>query len=523
MTSDAAPWQSALDSLAHAPEAAWLEQGRAWMLQGRLDGAMVVFAEAARHFPASTNVLLGLAGLHWQRGERTQAEARLRDWLASRPGDEAATFLLMQFLREQGRLQAATEVVHQFFAHGPHSDETVTRAVEVLDDYGRPKDAAAICEAAIAAGSTDAGLHAYAGMLAAQLGEFDRARVRYRYALDHHPDAVNWNIPLALAGLQRYADATHPDLALFRQVLERSDLPASTRTATLFALGKAYDDLGEQALAADALRQANAAVHAHSRWSRKLWKRSVEARLAAPRSAITLEPATDWTPIFVVGVPRSGTTLLARLLAHHAGVCNRGELGWLDVAVQRLSLAPAGQRQPLEEAAALYAAQLRQDDTEARWFIDKQPLNLLHVDLIMAMWPHARIIVCQRGPRDTALSLWSQSFHDAAHDYAYDFDDIAALMQGCARLAAHWLMRYPNAVRSVRYEELVASPDASVAALLPWLGLPSSAAVPAAPSSGDDIRTASAWQARQPVYTRSAGRWRAYAPYLPELLKFPEH
>lgn len=512
-----ARWRRELDSLAHATEPAWLDRGRTLMLQGELNGAVAVYSEAASRFPTSSDARLGLAGLHWQRGEYAEAEAVLRDWLALCPNDEPATFLLVQFLRERGRMRAAAEAMHKFFAHGPHGEETVVRAVEMLDDYDRPKDAATIIEAVISGGSTEPRLHAYAGMLAAQLGQFERARERYRYALDHHPDAVNWNILPGLASLQRYSDGKHPDLALFQDVLHRPGLSEPTRTAALFALGKAYDDLGEYALAADMLRQANAAAHARSHWSRKLWKRRVEARLATPPNTIALEPASGWTPVFIVGVPRSGTTLLAYLLASHPDVCNRGELGWLELVAQRLALASPNQRRPLEDAATLYAMHLRQDDREKGWFIDKQPLNLLHVDLMLAMWPNARVILCQRDGRDTALSLWSQSFHDSAHDYAYDFDDIAAVIHGCARLGAHWLARYPGSVRSVHYEDLVTAPDATLAALLPWLGL--SPARPSSQSGDESIRTASAWQVRQPVYKHSAGRWHRYAPYVPELIK----
>lgn len=175
----------------------------------------------------------------------------------------------------------------------------------------------------------------------------------------------------------------------------------------------------------------------------------------------------------------------------------------------------------LQEAANDIARQLRQDDDDARWIIDKQPLNLLRVDLIMALWPHARVVCCTRDARDTALSLWTQSFHDAAHDYAYDFGDIAAVIHGCRRLEAHWLARYPASFRTVSYEQLVSEPDATLQALAGWLAWspPTNEQMPATETA---IATASAWQARQPIYTQSAGRWRNYAPYLPELLDIPE-
>ncbi|MFC4525193.1 sulfotransferase [Dyella halodurans] len=514
--------QSLIDALAEASEQAWLECGRTLVLRTELEAAMEVFAAATARYPASADLTLGLAGLCWQMQRQAQAEARLRDWLSGHPGDIAASFLLVRLLREQGRMQAAAETMLKLFEHGPHDEDTVIQAVEMLDDYGRPQDASRICEMAIAAGSADPRLHAYAGMLGIQLGQFERVREHYDFALSHDVRAVEWNIPIGLSGLQRYRDADHPDFALFREVLGRPGLSEQARTTTLFALGKAHDDLADHAQAARYFSEANARAHAARAWPRKQWKRAVEARLTAPAYSWTLPSPADWTPVFIVGVPRSGTTLLAELIARHPQVCNRGELGWLQVIAQRLSLTPASERKPFEEAAALYATQLRQDDSNAHWYIDKQPLNLLHIDLIMALWPNARIIHCERDARDTALSLWSQSFHDQAHDYAYDFNDIATVIQGCRRLMAHWCKRYPASIRTVHYEALVAAPDDGVAALAEWLGLPAAASLEST-QQGRGISTASAWQARQPVHTRSAGRWRDYAPYLPELLRIPEH
>lgn len=511
-----------LDALSQASRQEWLECGRALVLRADMETAFDVFEAATALYPTSGDLCLGLAGLCWQMHRCAQAEALLREWLSLHPDDVAATFLLVNLLREQGRMQAVADTMHQLFDHTRHDADTVIQAVELLDDYGRPQDAATICEAEIAAGSEDPRIHAYAGMLSIQLGKFERTRKHYDFALTHAPQAVDWNIPIGLSGLQRYQDADHSDFALFREVLGRPGLSDKTRTTTLFALGKAYDDIADYAQAAQYLSEANARANAASSWSRKQWKRRVEARLAAPAHALTLPAPTDWTPIFIVGVPRSGTTLLAELIARHPRVCNRGELGWLQVLAQRLSLMPGDRRESFEDAAALYAAQMRQDDSDAHWFIDKQPLNLLHVDLIMALWPNARIIHCQRDARDTALSLWSQSFLDQAHDYAYDFADIAAVIQGCRRLGAHWCKRYPASIRTMRYETLVTAPDAKVAALADWLGLPADNHTSRA-SENHGISTASAWQARQPVHTRSTGRWRGYAPYLPELLRIPEH
>ncbi|PXV57358.1 Tetratricopeptide repeat-containing protein [Dyella jiangningensis] len=506
-------------SLEGAPEHAWLSHGRTLALHGELAAALALYRDAAERFPESADIRLGWAGLHWQSGQHDAAERLLRDWLQAHPADEGATFLLAQLLREQGRLRAVGETVRALFEHGTHDIDTIIRAVEMLDDFGLPNDAFIICEHAIDTGPNDPRLHAYAGMLAIQLGKFARTREHYAYALEHEPAAVDWNIPLGLSGLQRYTDSSHPDLAFLQGLLQRPALSASTRRATLFALGKAHDDLGDYAAATHYLREANALAHADSTWSRKKWKRGVDARLASSSSDIALPPPGDWAPIFIVGVPRSGTTLLAERLARHPEVKNRGELGWLEHAEQRLSSAAGDTERMLEQIARDVARQLLQDDDRARWYIDKQPMNLLRVDLAMRLWPNARIIHCERDARDTALSLWMQSFNDAAHDYAYDFGDIAAVIRDCRRLAAHWGKRYPSSFLNVSYEALVSAPGETLDGIAQWLGL-TGRAPDDHETAPRGIATASAWQARQAVFTSSVGRWQHYAPYLPELAAF---
>ncbi|MFA6229947.1 MAG: sulfotransferase [Rhodanobacter sp.] len=510
-----------LDALASASETEWLACARALVLRSDTDTARAVLSAALVVHPGSVDLHFALAGILQQRGEVAAAEALLRELLAQHPAHAAATFLLVRLLHQQGRMHAAACAMHRLFGHRRQDADTVIQGVEILDDIQRTSDAAAICEAEIAAGSTDPRIHAYAGMLNIQLGKFELVRERYAFVLAHCPQAVEWNIPIGLSNLQRYEDSDHPDFQLFRDVLRRPGLSEKARITTLFALGKAHDDIADYAKAAHYLRQANALAHARSTWSRKHWRRLVEARLAARPYAFQLAAPSGWTPLFIVGVPRSGTTLLAELLGRHPQVCNRGELGWLATVARQLEQAGAREPAAVEQAANTYVAQLRQDDSSAHWFIDKQPLNLLHVDLILTLWPNARIIHCRRSPRDTAFSLWSQSFHDHAHDYAYDFGDIAALIQGCERLHAHSRARHAASIHTVHYEKLIADPASCLGELARWLGLPGHDLLDS-PSRDHAISTASAWQARQPIHQHSVARWRCYAPHVPELLRVPD-
>ena len=502
-------------------EAQALAQLRAAVLRGDWSAAARHAAAGLAEHPQSLGLRRAQAGIERQTGHAAQAEALLREVLAAKPDDAAAAFTLAEILIETGRGAAAAQALLGAFAGGMHDAELSIRAIELLDEAGRKQAAAAIAEAALSAQPADARLHAYAGMLEVQLGDFARAREHYAYALAHDARACEWNVPHGLSSAQRYTDATHPDFTMFRDCLARTDLSDKARASLLFAAGKAHDDIGDFAQAADCFRKANALAHETTAWSRKNWRRAVESRLSSKPFAQRLD-AADFVPVFIVGMPRSGTTLAAELLARYATVRNRGELPWLAKLAQLPTLAGNPLRAVLERCASIYAGQLRQDDAGgARHFIDKQPLNFRYVDLIMALWPNARIVHCRRGARDTALSLWSQSFLEDVQGYSYDFGDIAVVMRDCERLMAHWRERYPQAIRELRYEELAAAPQQQIAELAEWIGVPMDAA-PRTEAARDAIGTASLWQARQPVYTRSIGRWREYAPHVPELEKFPE-
>lgn len=510
-----------IESLASRSAPTWLHCARELVLRNDRASARQLLQAALTLHAFDAELQFALAGVQIEARNVVAAEALLRHLLSQQPDHAAASFLLAQLLYEQGRYQAmADTLLKQFVQPGRNADQVI-QAIELLDDAGRQVDAAAICEGYLATGSNDARIHAYAGMLQIQLGQFDRARESYLHAIAHDARAFEWTIPVGLSSLQRYADGSHPDFALLREGLARPGLDAQAHTSLLFALGKAHDDIGEYAAAAGYLIDANTRVRETHPWSRKHWQRAVQSRLSAKPWPTRQIPATDWTPVFIVGVPRSGTTLIAELLARYPDVRNRGELAALPQLEQRLERASHDDTTLFEQVTMAYQARLLQDDTPARWYIDKEPLNLLRVDLILAMYPRARIIICERNARDTALSLWSQHFSQGANGYAHDLADIAAVIKGCRQLGSHWQARYSASVRTVRYEELIADAPTSISQLAQWLGLAIIEPNGACATPGTTISTGSVWQARQPIYSSSVARWKRYAPYLPGLLRLP--
>lgn len=505
----------------------WLAAAQKQVLHGQLVAAQATLKQALADHPASVELRRAQAGVLSRNGRDADAEALLRELLRKDPGDAASAFALASMLKDRGCMASAAAVVRACLAEpsNERDPDLAIRAIELLDECDRKADAAAIAENTIRAIPADARLHAYAGMLQIQLGEFEIARQHYLFALQHDRGAWEWHVPIGLASAQRYESGEHPDLALLRGGLRRDGLSEKARAELHFALGKAHDDFGDYPQAAQHFREGNTRAHRLTKWTRKSWRRAVEARLASKPIAHVLEPVTEFTPVFIVGMPRSGTTLLAELLSRHPRTCNRGELPWIAKLAALPALSGNPGRADLQQAAESYAARSRQDDAgDARWFIDKQPLNFRYVDLMLALFPDARIIYCHRSSRDTALSLWMQCFLEDVQGYAYDFGDIDLVMRDCERLMTHWQDRWPDAIRAVQYEELVADTHAVIESLAGWIGFPPSRdAAPATAASTSAISTASLWQARQPIHSRSVGRWKQYIGCLPELSRFADN
>ncbi len=517
--------RSALDALCArlrtAGGAVWVDCARLLLQRGQPTLAAALLDRAQDVGLRAAYVGYWSAQALWQAGAVERAEAQLREMLATTIDIGAAT-LLAQVLRAQGRFNAASEAI-QLCVDAPGADRAqLVRTVQFMRECQHQDAALALSHAALSKDDDDPSLHALAGNLAQELGHFDEAEQHYRTALAQGVDLNAWFVLHSLTALKRYQDPDDADFTLLRARAHDPTLTPLARAAVLFGLGKASDDIGNFAGAVAAWREANVLRRASSPWSRATWDAWVTARLGAARLPVSETVDRSVCPIVVVGLPRTGTTLVAQRLGQHPQVCNRGELPTLPYLGERLGTVDVAQRSSaVREAAAIYLAHLRRDDPPAHFYVDKNPLNWRYLDALAAMFPHAHVVVCQRQRRDTALSIWSQSFAHADYAFAADFADIAAFADGCDRLLAHWRATLPLAIHTVDYELLVGDPAGTMDALFAQIGLnPLGPATVAAANTAGVITSASQWQARQPVHTRSVNRWQHYVPYLPELEQY---
>ncbi|MDE2250522.1 MAG: sulfotransferase [Gammaproteobacteria bacterium] len=361
------------------------------------------------------------------------------------------------------------------------------------------------------------------GNLASDRGRFAEAAEGYAEALALAPE-----LPEALVGVARSRRMTAADApwrASAERVLARG-IPVAHAVNLHHALGKYHEDLGESEAAFMAHASGNSlARRSGARYDRAATTARVDSILAAydraARAALAAAGAglQSDRPVLVVGMPRSGTTLVEQILASHPDVHGADELLFWNLAADQVRLAPvAGRAASIARLGAEYLGQLARHSPLAARVVDKLPGNFENLGLIHAALPEAKLIHLERDPRDTCLSIYFQGF-SSAHAYATDLEDLAHYYREYRRLMAHWRATLPaGTLLDVRYEALVADPEPWVRRMLLHLGLPWDARCLQFHRTERPVLTASAWQVRQPLNTSSVGRWRQFERYLGPLL-----
>jgi hypothetical protein len=300
-------------------------------------------------------------------------------------------------------------------------------------------------------------------------------------------------------------------------------LPDEERMVLHFVLGKAHDDLGEHA---EAMRHFDAGNSIRAR-SLRSDRAEFEASLDRQIKRFTPElfgqlagfGTEDETPLLIVGMPRSGTTLVEQIVSSHPAVTAGDELSFWASHGTGLECAEGPGFTP-DAARALttaYLTLLRKIGPSATRVTDKLPFNYLRLGLIRVLLPNARIIHCRRHPIDTCLSIYSTLFKPRM-DFISSKADLAFSYRQYARLMDHWrTVLPPDRFLEVEYERLIADRGTETRRLIAFAGLDWDEACLKPERNERVVMTASAWQARQPVYSTSVGRWRNYEPWLGEL------
>lgn len=367
------------------------------------------------------------------------------------------------------------------------------------------------------------------GLLRGELGDDADAERWLREALRREPSNALARARLAMLLRERLPDE---DLTELRRVAHDHHLGTASRAALQFGLAQVLDARHDHARAAEEAESANALRLAD--WRRRglgydpaAHERFVEGLIAefTPGFFTRAEGLGDPTdrPVFVFGLPRSGTSLTEQILASHRQVCGAGELMLARRAFESLGangdrnagLADWLARLDARTARTLterYLADLRARDGRAARVSDKMPENYLYLGLLAVLFPRARFILCRRDRRDVALSCWLTDFQQIR--WASDQDHITWRFGAHRRLMDHWRQVLPVPLLEVDYEQTVADPEGTARQLVDWCGLEWDPACLEFHQTRRAVHTSSARQVRQPIYTHAVGRWRSYEPAL---------
>ena len=525
-------------------------------------------AQAAAHkraaleqMPAELVVAHSLAA----DGDHTLAEQVLRDWLAREPANPAALHLLGRLCtdideaeRVLARAVALAEDHHAArfdYAQVLLNRQQHARARAELErllthDPANRAWRKALGKAAIGMGDFEAVIDVHGSLLAepcestaeeAELrlwranalktvGRTEAAIAEYRAALRARPDqAVAW---FSLANLKtfRFADA---DLAQMRVALAAPALGGMDRIYLHFALGAALDQRGDAAAAWPHFAQGNARRRAIGHYRAEAAEAGLDRlrrTLTAPALASRADAGLpDPAPIFIVGLPRSGSTLVEQMLASHSAVEGTHELLEIGRLAQDLMAADAGcPDAPLHPEALLHLPPGEARNLGARYiaqsrayrqlgrarFIDKMPNNAWHLGLIDTILPRSVIIDVRREPMACCLANLQQLFGTTAQEFAYDMDDMARHYRTYLGLMAHWHAVLPGRVLTVLYEDLVDDPEGVLRRILAHCDLRFEPACLDFHRTRRSVRTPSSEQVRRPINRDGIDRWRAYEPWL---------
>ncbi|AZN95947.1 tetratricopeptide repeat protein [Mesorhizobium sp. M9A.F.Ca.ET.002.03.1.2] len=496
---------------------------------GRSAEGLDLLEQSVRLQPKNPDFLNNFGTVMRDLGRVAAAIDFFRGAVDIRPDQLAARDNLSSSLKQMGQFEGAEEIYRGTIGRNPFHVRARIGLAETLQEAGRLDEALTVFREALAIRPKDADLLHGLGVGLMEKGSLAEAAEHFRQALAVDPGMARAWLMLTQVKRQQERDA---ELAGMEAQHAKAPEGSLARMQLSFGLGKANDDLKDYGRAFDYFSEGNAIRRKGIDYDAGRTRAEFEAMKAVFDKAFFDEhrPSgiADDTPIFVVGMPRSGTTLVEQIIASHPQVYGAGELGILKTAVGKQF--PPGMKGGFPQGIAdmsdkVYAeaGQAYLDLLHARYpgfrhVTDKMPGNFLLVGFIHLMLPKAKIIHCARDAAATCLSIYKVHFRGDSHRYGYDLGELADFHNLYTDIMAHWHSVLPGVVHDVRYEDFVADQEGQTRALLAHLGLPWDDAVLSFHETNRPVRTASAAQVRQPMYKGSVDLWKRYGDRLKPLL-----
>jgi tetratricopeptide (TPR) repeat protein len=455
-------------------------------------------------------------------GFPVEAEQHLRRVLKLSPNHVEAHCILGIVLRARGELRESDIWLRQALKLNPNFVQARLHHAVTLLALGRVREARARITKVLKTAPRNAEAGFLMGHIAKMEGRFDEAESRFKQALTSNP--TNLNALAALASVRKMTTADGAWLEDAKKVAE-SATPAE-EVDLRFAIGKYCDDVEDFEQAFENFKRANQLLRA---WTDP-YEPDARAcfvddmiRIYTPEAIASVRAgiSASTQPIFVVGMPRSGTSLAEQIIASHPSAKGAGEVGFCDDTMQapdselRQGLLSAATRGILAE---MHLRTLSARAGDALRIVDKAPINSDYLGAIYSVFPNARIIHTRRDPIDTCLSCYFQRF-SAGINFASELPDLVHYFRQHSRLMKHWRGVLPReSMLEVPYEELVADQAAWTRKILEFLDLEWDERCLEFHKTERQVVTLSAWQVRQKMYGNSVGRWRNYKKFITPLL-----
>ncbi|CDX32112.1 Sulfotransferase [Mesorhizobium sp. ORS 3359] len=496
---------------------------------GRSEEGLELIEQSVTLQPRNADFLNNMGTVMRDLGRVAAAVDFFRGAVDIKPDQLAARDNLGSSLKQLGQFDAAEEIFRGTIGRNPFHVRARIGLAETLQEAGRLDEAIKLFRESLSIRPKDAELLYGLGVAMMEKGKLDEAADLARQAVAVVPGmAKAW---LLLTQVKRQ---TERDKELAGMEAEHAKAPQGSlaRMQLSFGLGKVNDDLKDYGRAFDYFAEGNAIRRQGIDYDPVRTRGEFEAMKAAFDTAFfekhRMSDISDDTPIFVVGMPRSGTTLVEQIIASHPQVYGAGELNILKTAVGKqfpMSMPggfPAGiadmPDKAFAEAGQAYLDMLHSRYPGYRHVTDKMPGNFMLVGFLHMMLPKAKIVHCARDAAATCLSIFKVHFRGDSHRYGYDLGELADFHNLYTDIMAHWHKVLPGVVHDVRYEDFVADQEGQTRALMAYLGLPWDDKVLSFHETDRPVRTASAAQVRQPMYQGSVDLWKRYGDRLKPLL-----
>jgi len=506
-----------------------LQKAVAALRNGRPDVTEDILIEFLDRNPDNVNAIKMLAEAAIAQDRNEDATALLERCLELAPDFAAARYRLCTSLYLQNRLHEALPHIDILLERDPQNPQFRTMKASLLGQMGEDRESLAVFEELVKEYPNHPASWISYGHALKSCGKHEDGVFAYRKAIELLPQMGGGYWSLANLKTFRFGDA---DIAEMHRQLERPDLRIEARVQFYFSLGKAYEDQKKYEQSFESYKKGNA-----------LWRSTVDYDAEKTHGFVVAckeffdrqffedrygfgHKARD--PIFVLGLPRAGSTLLEQILSSHSQI--EGTMELPDITSMARHLNEDNAAGPDDATYPFLLGDLEPEEFERRgkeyldntrshrklgrtYFVDKMPNNFGHVPLIHLILPHAKIIDARRHPMGSCFSNFKQHFARGQH-FTYSLTDVGRYYRDYVELMAHWDAVLPGRVHRVIYEQLVENPDHEIRRIFEYLGLPFEEQTLRFHETERSVRTASSEQVRQPLYKSGVDHWRHFEPWL---------